>query len=44
MQGERERPSLVVEVTPGPHRVQARIDWSGSRALDVHAARPEPWA
>ena len=27
--------SLTVEVQPGPHTVQAKIDWCGSRVLDL---------
>jgi hypothetical protein len=27
---------LAIEVTPGHHRVQARIDWAGSPQVDVN--------
>ena len=27
--------SLTHEVQPGPHTVQAKIDWCGSRVLDI---------
>jgi hypothetical protein len=29
---------LAVDVAPGSHRVQARIDWTGSQVLDVDVA------
>jgi hypothetical protein len=34
----RPRGQLTVEVSPGAHRIQARIDWSGSPALGVHVS------
>ncbi len=29
---------LIVDVPPGRHRVQARIDWTGSESIDVDVA------
>ena len=37
-QGER----LAVEVAPGPHEVEARIDWCGSRVLEFECADEAP--
>ena len=34
----RTEETLQVTISPGRHRIQARIDWSGSRAVEFEAA------